>query len=92
MIIAVPKRGISLYNELVGSGTNPQFAVSFVEKYGPKPLDPTVTRENDNELITINLEEPIKKIVEGSITTNSLLILVVLTGIVILGIVALRSK
>ena len=92
MIIAVPKRGISLYNELVGSGTNPQFAANFVEKYGPKSLDPTVTRENDNELITINLEEPIKKIVEGSITTNSLLILVVLTGIVILGIVALRSK
>lgn len=91
MVISIPKRVVPLYNELVSSGTNPQFAVSFVEKYGPKSLDPTVSNENDNELVTFSLPDIQNKQTSNTDYTQLIMILG-LAGIIILGIIALNRR
>jgi len=95
MIISLPKRNISLYKELVNSGTNPKYAQSFVEQYGTKQLDPGIGDSSDDEIVTFSvptINTVPNSVPEFKIDTSHLLILLALTGLIVLGIVALRKR
>jgi len=89
MLITVPKRSLSLFAELTSAGTDPIAAKSFVEKYGPQALDPTIAPPGDEELVTVNVPEK-----TGSRTSDwsNWLILLAILGLLVIGIVALKDR